>query len=322
MRKLTLLLAFVCLACGLTACGTRVEVPTGHVGKVLSPDGLETGVHPPSTFRLPYRWWWQSNYKLILAEVSDQAKEEHMQIFMPADKLNMDFDLRLIMAIPAEGERVDGIFARLKPSQSNDASVMVIDFDEVFDTYGRNQVREVSRAVVAKYTIMQILENREKVSQEIENALRKALADTPLVVLNAGLADVQPPKVIVQAQEAAKEREIAITRAEAQRAVDMTEADTRLQVAKRQQEIDLVEAETQAQVNVVLAKGITPAFVTQRMLRVMETMAASPNKVFIIPDSALQNPAMMMGVTQNAFASTDPAMPTPVSPEGSDEGSK
>jgi F0F1-type ATP synthase epsilon subunit len=145
------------------------------------------------------------------------------------------------------------------------------------------------------------MQNREAVSAELERAIRAELKDSPLIVLNAGLADVQPPDVIVMAQEAAKEREIAITKAEAQRAVEMTEADTKLQVAKKQQEIDLVEAETQAKVNDVLARGVTPAFVTQRMIRVMEQMASSPNKVFVVPTEAMQNPAIMMSLYQNGF---------------------
>ena len=89
--------------------------------------------------------------------------------------------------------------------------------------------------------------------------------------------------------------------AEAERAVQMTEADTRLQVAQRQQESDITEAQTQRLVNETLAQGVNEAWVTQRMIGVMELMAASPNKVLIVPDSALQNPAMLMGLFQNAL---------------------
>lgn len=300
----------VLLVAVLGGCGSRVEVPTGHVGKVLAPSGLESGIKSPSTFRLPWVAPWSANYRLILAEVSDTAKEEHMKVFMPEDNLNLEFDLRMVLAIPAEEQRIENIFSRLTPETTGSDSVLRIDFDKVYETYGKNPVREVARAVVAKYTITHVLTNREAVSAEIQAAVTKALKDSPLVVLNAGLADVQPPQVIVAAQEAAKEREIAITKAEAQRAVEMTEADTKLQVAKKQQEIDLVEAETQARVNEVLAKGVTPAFVTQRMIRVMEEMAKSPNKVFFIPEAALQNPAMMMGVMHNAMGPAGPSAQT------------
>jgi F0F1-type ATP synthase epsilon subunit len=261
-----------------------------------------------------------ANYRLILAEVSDTAKEEHMKVFMPQDNLNLEFDLRMILAIPAEEQRIENIFSRLTPEETGKAAVLRIDFDKVYDTYGKNPVREVARAVVAKYSIAQVLQSREAVSAEIQAAVTKALKDSPLVVLNAGLADVQPPQVIVAAQEAAKEREIAITKAEAQRAVEMTEADTKLQVAKKQQEIDLVEAETQARVNEVLAKGVTPAFVTQRMIRVMEQMASSPNKVFFIPEAALQNPAMMMGVMHHALNPADQSTTTTPAQPGRKDG--
>jgi hypothetical protein len=87
--------------------------------------------------------------------------------------------------------------------------------------------------------------------------------------------------------------------------VKLTEAQAALEVAKKQQEVDLVEAETQARVNEVLAKGVTPAFVTQRMIKVLEELAKSPNKVFIVPDEVLGNPALMLGISQQAL-STEP----------------
>jgi hypothetical protein len=76
----------------------------------------------------------------------------------------------------------------------------------------------------------------------------------------------------------------------------LKEAESRLEVAKKQQEIDLLEAETQVLVEKKLAESVSKAFVTQRALKVMEVMAKSNNKVFVIPNEALQNPSMMMGI--------------------------
>lgn len=298
-------LCFFIVMFGLVGCGARVEVPPGHVGKVLSPSGLQQGLKTPSSFRLPAVMAWDANYYLILVETSDQAKEEQMTVFMPKDNLNLQFDLRMTLSIPSDDEkRIESIFSRLSPDRAEGVS-KTIDFDQVFRTYAQPIIREKAREVLANYTIAQVLTSRDAVSTELEKKIREELANAPITILNMGLADIQPPAVIVTAQEAAKEREIAISRAEAEKMVKLTEAQAALEVAKKQQEVDLVEAETQARVNEVLAKGVTPAFVTQRMIKVLEELAKSPNKVFIVPDEVLGNPALMLGISQQAL-STEP----------------
>lgn len=304
MRKPSLFIVpLLFLVFMLTGCyGDRVEVPTGYVGKILSPDGLEKGLKTPSTFRLPYVGPTSSNYRLVIAEASDQPKEEEIKVFMPLDNLNLEFDCRMTVSIPADEERVDPVFARLTPDSTEDANVMRIDLDKVYETYARPIIREKAREVITKYTIMHVMTNRDAVSTEIENAVTDELKSSPMVILNFGLADLQPPAIIVTAQEQAKEREIQIQRAEADKLVKLTEAQARLEVAKKQQEIDLLEAETQAKVEEVLSAKVNNAFVTQRGLKILEALAASNNKVIFMPFEALHNPAMVLGSLQNALA--------------------
>jgi len=299
---------FVLLSMGLlfsiTSCGSRVEIAPGHVGKILSPSGLQQGLKQPSSFRLPAVFPWDANYYLICVETSDQAKEEALQIFMPKDNLNLEFEVRMTLSIPGDDEkRIESIFSRLSPERV-EGLIKVIDFDQVYKTYAAPVIREKAREVLANYTIAQVMTSRDAVSTELEKSIRLELQNAPIMVLNLGLADLQPPAVIVKAQEAAKEREIAISRAEAEKQVKLTEAQAALEVAKKQQEVDLVEAETQTRVNEVLAKGVNEAFVTQRMIKVMEDLAKSPNKVFILPSEALHNPALMMGLHQQALSAT------------------
>lgn len=294
----TKLFAIVAVCASMIGCGERVEVGVGYVGKTLAPSGLQEGIHSPSTFRLPYTAPWSAPYRLVLCEVSDQAKQEEIRVFMEKDKLNLDFDLRMILSIPAEGKYFEQMFARLPAAETKNDRVRMLDFDQAYQVYGVQVVREVARSVVAKYSISQIMESREKVGQEIETGIRNALKDTPIQVLSAGFGDIQPPAVIVKAQEAAKEREVEIQRAEAQRLVEMTEADTRVQVAKKNQEVVILTAEAEAEANRILAASVTPEFVQQRTLLVMGELARSGNTKWIIPDSALRNPAIMLGVMQ------------------------
>ena len=85
------------LAVSLAACGSKVEVPAAHVAKIMTKDGYKADTIGTSTFRLD--WCWAYCDKLVLLDASDQAVSEKMELFMPEDKLNMTFDLRLTMII-------------------------------------------------------------------------------------------------------------------------------------------------------------------------------------------------------------------------------
>ncbi|MCB0344251.1 MAG: SPFH domain-containing protein [Bdellovibrionales bacterium] len=286
-------------AIALTGCGKQVEVPTAHVGKVKTSQGFQDELKQPSTFRLPVNPMAPAH--LVLTAVSDNMVEEPMTVFMPEDQLKLAFDVRGTFSISGAEERVNIIFDRLEAASTNDARIHQISFEKVYETYAQQIVRTTARHVITHYTIEHVLSNLDAVSQEIHAAVQAKLAETPIDATVLALANVDPPQVIIDAQEAAKKREIEIKEAEADKLVKLTEADAALEVARKQQEVDLVEAETQVLVNQKLAEGVTPAFVTQRMIKVMETLAASPNKVFIIDDEALKNPAMLMGITNNAF---------------------
>ena len=298
MKQAGWIIGVVCLLA--TGCGELVEVPPAHVGKILTKSGYQKGLKSPSRFRLPYDFL--NPPKLVLAEVSDHGIKEEMKVFMPKDNLNLTFDVRGTFSITSAEAEIESIFDRLVPSQGGaGATVRGIGFQQVYQTYAQQVVRKRSREVVAEYTIQQVLESRETISEKLLAAVRKDLKNTPISVSVFGLAEVQPPLVIINAQEAAKKREIEIQQAEADKLVKLTEADAALEVAKKQQQVDLTEAETQVLVNNKLAEGVTQAFVTQRALKVLEIMAASDNKIFLVPNEALTNPALLMGITNQAF---------------------
>ena len=265
----------------LTGCGEPVSVNPGYVAKLNTETGLQKGLIHPSKFRMEALCIHCDN--LILLEASDQQVKETMKVFIPQDQLNITLDIRAVLAISADQETVNPIFARVA-AQPLQKRISLISFQQVYNIYGQQVIRETTRAVLVKYSIGQIMENRDAVSGELQREISKRLTGTPLRVIRLGLADVQFPEIIVRAKERAAEREAAIAEAEAQKAI-----------ALKQQEIDLIEAETQVLVAQKLAEGVSPAFVTQRWLRVMETLAQNEQKtVFLLTPEAIGNPSIMM----------------------------
>ncbi len=299
-KKLLSLLAALCAASSIGCVGPLVEVPTAHVGKVMTSSGLQKGVKKPSTFRLPANPFGSNPTELVLAEASDQQMVEGMTLFMPKDRLNLAFDVRGTYSIASEEERVNRIFARLTP-KPRDEHTSIIDFDEVYSIYGQQVVWTTSRAILVKYDIEYVMSHRAEISQELETEIRARLKDTPLSVVNFGLSKVQPPDLILEAQTAAKERKVAIDTAKADRLVKLTEANASLEVARKQQLVDLLEADTQRQVGLKLTKGVNQAFVHQRVLGILEVLSTGRDRIVVLPEAALTNPALMMAVNKTAL---------------------
>lgn len=280
MKKLfvTLIAAIV-----LTGCGKHVEIPPAHAGKILTKNGYAPETIGPSKFRLQPCWAYCD--RLVMLEVSDSPLVENLEVFMPEDKLNLTVDVRGTYSIPNSDATINGLFDRVPAEQG------LIRAKKVYMTYGQQAVRGIVRSEITKYTIQDILENRDSISQNIHAAIAKKLTDTktPIIISRFELANVQPPKVITDAQEAAKRREIDIQKAEADAQVQLVEAEQALEVAKKDRLVEREKAEAIAEQNRIAAKSITPEVLAYKKLetaeRIYTALAKSSNVVIVPADS-------------------------------------
>ena len=264
----------------LVGCGSKVEIPPAHVGKILTKNGYAPDTLSPSKFRLPF--CLQHCDKLILLEVADMRFDESMELFMPMDKLKLEIDVRGTFSIPKTTAVVDALYDNLLAEDDKITGV------KVYDTYGRQALRGVVRSELVKYTIADILSQRETIGKNVHAAIQKKLVDThtPMVVSRFELASVLPPEVIVKAQEAAKQREIDIQKVEADAQVRMVEAEKDLEVAKAQRMIEREKAEAMAEQNRIAAEAITPQVLAYKKLEAAITIyseLAKSNNVVIVP---------------------------------------
>jgi hypothetical protein len=307
------ILGALALVSTLSGCfGEVAEVPTAHRGVLSTSAGVKEGIIPPSKMRLATFCRVCDN--LILAEISDYNVKETMTLYMPKDRLNLTIDVRGTFATADDPEMLNMIFSRVSPTPVTDR-VSKIDKMTVYNIYAQQIIRDRVRSVIAQYDIATVMESREAIGAEIREAVREALEGRPVSVLNFGLADLQPPKVILEAEIGRKTREIEINRAEADKEIRLRQAEANLEVAALEQGVALKEAETQVLVQQKLTAGFSEAYVAQRALNVLEAMAASDNKVIFLPTEALSNPAIMIGAMQDALpgaggtASATPPVP-------------
>jgi hypothetical protein len=294
MLKYFKLAVIMCVLFAVVGCGPRVEVPTAHVGKRSTTSGLQEGIIQPSKFRLQFQWPGTTGDSLILVEAADYPAIEKMQIFMPKDELNISLEVRGTFAISSNDQNVNKVFARISPQKIADR-ISKIGMQKVYGTYAQPVIRETTRSIITNYSIQEVMSNREAIGQELAVAIKERLKNTPITTIYFGLADVQPPEVIVIAQESAKKREIAIKEAENEKMVSLKKAEAAYEVAIKQQQVDLKEAETHVLVNKKLTEGVNEAFVTQRALKVLNALAENNNTVFFMPMEAMKNPTMILG---------------------------
>lgn len=285
MKKFGIVSALVLLSIGLSACGETVEVPPAHAGKIMTKEGLQPEVFPPSKFRLPFCVAFCD--KLYVVETSDKSYRETFTVFMPKDQLNMTFDVRLNGSIPSDSRLISTILDRIPVESAFEQNYHgVVTANRVYETYAQPVVRSVIRDIMTQYTIDEVAANREAINTEMQSALTAALSNIPFRANTAQLADVQFPDVIVKAKEAAKEREIAIQRQEADNQIRFRKLKADLEAAKQQRAIDREKAEAVREQNEIYAQSVTDKFIEWRKLEVLESLAGSGATVFV-PYSSL-----------------------------------
>lgn len=280
IKRLKLPAVLVAASLVLAGChpwGERVEVPPASVGMVLSANGFQGDIIPPSRFRLA--GCWRLCDKLVVIEAGDIGKVEAMDVLMPQDNLFLGLDVRFTLAMSENRSEIARVFDRVVPRRL-ESGHFGVTIEDVYRIYGEAVVRNVVRSTLSELTIAEVQNNQAAVSEKLRRAVSDALARTPLEVRQFGMADIRFPSVVRAAMEATQERRIAIERAEAEAQVQIREAQARLEVARAEREADLLEARTIAEANTILAEGVTPELLQYRRWQVIERMTQNRNVIF------------------------------------------
>jgi regulator of protease activity HflC (stomatin/prohibitin superfamily) len=243
---------FAGVAILLAGCGTRVEVPPAHVGKIMTKDGYQEALVPTSKFRLPLCWAYCD--RLVLLNVSDQAFIENLDIFIPKDKLQLGVQVRTTLSINTS--KTDKLFGSISPEPTEDESLSSIDSKKIYTTYAQQIIQAESQEYLSQYSINEIASSIEKVNADLRVKLTKSLQErTPFDVRNVGVTDVKYPTIITEAQTGAARRREQIQQEEAQLEISKVQLDRDLQEARLKRQIEKEVADTAAAATLIKAKA-------------------------------------------------------------------
>ncbi len=279
MKKVLKMVAVAAAALMIAGCGQRVTVDNAQVGKVMDEHGFQEDVITTSTFRLNACWWPGAVCdRLVLLDVSDRSVTENFDLFMPEDRLSMTFGLGVTIGIKEGG--INELFTKIPPS--GEGRHRQISVDRAYETYAQRIIRAETRTFLTQYSIGEISSNRDVIGAQLFKHLKEQVeAQTPFSVRYAGLDDVDYPGIIVKAQERAAERREAIQQEEAQLEIARVQFKRKLEEEQLQRRVDVEKAEAESEVNLILAKSVTPDYVTYRQLKALDQISQSDNTKFI-----------------------------------------
>lgn len=237
---------------GLTGCGSGVEVPPAHVGKIMTKDGYQDNLIPTSKFRLHTCLVYCE--RLVLLDISDKSYLEPLSIFIPEDKLNLGVEVRTTLSV--NPRKTTELFGALSPTGVN-STTSLIDSATIYKTYASQIIQAEVRQYLSKYSIAEIASSNEKMNNDIRQTLTKVIEErTPFSVRYVGITNIKYPKIITDAQEAAAERRERIQQEEAQLQISKVKLERELQEARLTRAIEKEKAETEAIAQTLLAESV------------------------------------------------------------------
>lgn len=268
MKSTTKIAIAAAIAVTISGCSFDVVPPTAK-GKILTTSGYSPDILEPGKYTL----WGRD--ELVLLQTNTDTYRETVTIVL-ADKLTLQADIRFRGRIAGEKAIMNTMFNDIRPGEDR-----VVTFDEVYAVYGRMAVRNKTREIISKYSVDDVHKNYARLSQEIGAALSEALKNTPLEISDVALGDIAYPKVVIAAINAAKERELAIKKEEAQAEIELTKKKNERLLAEANYQIELTRAKAVRDKNKIIGEGVTPELIELRRLEVMEEMARNNSAVFM-----------------------------------------
>lgn len=262
MKNTIKIIALAIVASFLVACGQKVEVPPAHVGKIMTKDGYQESLVPTSKFRLSPCWTYCD--RLVLMNVSDQAFNENIQIFIPKDKLNLGVQIRTTLSI--NPNKTTELFNSISPVE-RDSSLSVIEAQKIYSTYAQQVVLTEVREYLSQFSISEIASSIEMVNSELRVRLTKVLSErTPFSVRYVGVTNIQYPSIITEAQENAAKRREQIQQEEAQLEISKVALERELQEARLTRQIEKEKSETEAEGQKILSQSVDTSVLALRKL--------------------------------------------------------
>lgn len=180
-----------------------------------------------------------------------------------------------------------------------DATVGVLPFDVLYKTYVSDPARSIARGVVSKYRTTDIRDARDAITKEITQQLVKSVKGTPVKIMLMATSNFDYPKVITDAVEQKRKREIDIETEKAVQAMALLQMENRKILAQKEKQVRAIEGEAEAVYVRIMAKALNQDFLQLRRIErdIILYKNVAPGDKVIITDGGGVTP--LIDVTPN-----------------------
>ena len=197
-----LVLFLVVFTVFLSACGERVRIDPGEVGRQLTSNGIEKENRPPGSFRME-TCFLDACPTLIRLQMQLTTKDIKIdKLFLPKSNVDLtNVQIGLQFRVKPDAKSIDRIFDEVKPSQMADGQ-MGITADMIYDTYISRKAPDAIITGLREYEVDQVLSAVPEISTFVKGKVNEMLKDTPIEVTEVGFPTGigEPPAEVLDAK--------------------------------------------------------------------------------------------------------------------------
>jgi len=268
MRKILGMVVALVLAASVVGCSREV-VPPAMKGKIISTSGYSADLKESG------KYWLFGSEDMVLLDTSTQTFRQPAEVKM-ADDLTLKFSINFRTRIAGSDKVLNAMFNDIRVPENG-----IVSLNAVYAVYGRDVLESTARIIVSQYDTADVSANYQKITQDLQSALEKAMIGSPLEISNVTLADVDYPPTIDDAIQQQAERRLAIETEANQQAIELVKRTNALTLAVADREIDLTKARTLRDQNAITSAGLSPILLAYKALEVQGLMTANKSAVFM-----------------------------------------
>jgi len=298
MKRLTNLILIACFALMFTGCMGTV-VPPGKKVIILHPSGDSTIVSEGV-----YKSWGRDRCYFVDQKL--KTFTESLQILC-SDDINMTVDIKAVLSFQVDEASIDFIKEKVPAVPTPDGAELSgqeLSLDKFYEMTVKDIVRASARTVISVFETDDIRPNRQQIEADLSKEVRARIEALkyPLNISAVLVSNIDYPQVVIDQRNAIKNAQLEDQKAAALAEAAMAEAQRRAGIETEEAKVRMIKAQAQADENEILAKSLTPEYLTWRQLEVMENVSTEMakgqnNVVFIMPYRAItqdtMNTAMM-----------------------------
>lgn len=256
------------LILSITGCSFEI-VPPASKGKVLTTSGYAPDILQPGK----YTMWGRD--KLIILQTNTNTYKETVNVVLK-DKLTLFVDVRFRGRIAGNDKVMNTMFNDIAAGDDD-----TVAFNEVYGIYGRMAIRNKTREIISQYSVEDVHKNYSRLSKEIGSSLVEALKGTPLEISDVALGSIKYPEVVTKAINAAKERDLAIKKEEAQAKIMLVKKKNERALAEADYQIKITIAKAIRDSNKIIGSNITTQLLDLKRIEAIKLMAKNERAVFM-----------------------------------------